>query len=390
MKRFYKSAVIFLLLLQSFFSCATFAEEVKPIRIGVSLSLTGKYAEFGQPQQMAYRLWEEQVNQRGGILKRPVKVIIQDDKSDTETAIKIYQHFMDEEKIELIFGPYSSTITAAVAPWVEKRGYPMLAAGASSDEIWRKGYQYVFGVLTPSSRHMVGFFGLLSKTAIDRIAVVSIDDPFANAVAEGAKRWAPEYSLNIVDYRVLPKKEPDLLSAAQAARDAGAQILIMAGYFEESVAMRKILKKMGWTPKAFYASTGPTLQKYYDNLGVDAQGTFACTNWESKENLRLPGSADFLKSFRARYHETPSQHHALAYAAGEILEQAILKIGSVDRVALRQAMATMDINTIVGRYAVDRAGLQVKRLPLIIQWQGNKREVVWPEELRTADVVLNK
>ena len=105
----------------------------------------------------------------------------------------------------------------------------------------------------------------------------------------------------------------------------------------------------------------------------------------------MPGSLEFINAFRKHHRQTPNQHAGIAYAAAQILEQAILKARSIDRAAVREALASMDISdTIIGRYAVDRDGLQVKRFPLIIQWQGDKREIVWPEDLRTAEPILNK
>jgi branched-chain amino acid transport system substrate-binding protein len=80
----------------------------------------------------------------------------------------------------------------------------------------------------------------------------------------------------------------------------------------------------------------------------------------------------------------PSYHAATAYAAGQILEQAVKAAGSLERAAVRKALYALDTNTIIGRYAVDRRGVQIKRFPLIVQWQAGKREIVWPPELRTA------
>ena len=359
-----------------------------PIRIGVSLGLTGQYANIAGHQQRAYELWVRDVNSRGGILGRNVQVIVRDDRSDPETAKKIYQDFIRKDKLDFVFGPYSSPIAAAIAPIADAHGYPTLIGGASADEIWKRGYTFILGVYAPAGRYAVGFLALLAEAGIERVAIVSVDDVFSLAAADGARRWAPQYQLEVTGYIVQPKGHPDFAHAAEMARRSGAQALLLSGHFNEAVQMRAALKRVGWSPLAYYATVGPAVPKYFEELGKDAHGTFFTSLWEPREDLRLAGSAAFLRAYLSAYGESPSYQAATAYAAGQTLEQAIVRAGSTDRAAVRQALFALDINTIIGRSAVDRTGVQIKQYPLIVQWQGSKREIVWPAELKTAAPIL--
>jgi len=180
------------------------------------------------------------------------------------------------------------------------------------------------------------------------------------------------------------------MRAAQEARAAKAQALFLAGHYNEAIEMRDALKQIGWTPRAYYAAVGPALPKYYERLGRDANGTFSTSLWEAREDLRYPGSTALLRAFVAAYGEAPSYQGATAYAAGQVLEQAIVKAGSVDHDAVRRVLFALDVDSIVGRYAVDRTGLQIKQFALTVQWQGSRREIVWPPELKTAAPLMNK
>ena len=122
------------------------AAKENPIIIGGSLGLTGKYAQMSEMKHKGFRLWEEYVNREGGLLGREVKIIIRDDKSSTDTAKEIYRQFIGKGEVDLVLGPYSSGITAAVMPLLESKGYPLLASGAASDTLWQQGYQYLFGI----------------------------------------------------------------------------------------------------------------------------------------------------------------------------------------------------------------------------------------------------
>ena len=143
-----KRSVMFVVLVWLGVTSAAMANET--LRIGVSLGLTGGYAEPAEMQKMAYRLWEKEINEDGGILGRNVEIIIEDDKSRVERAQKIYRDLILKSKVDLVFGPYSSQITKAVAPIVNEQQYPMLAAGASADSIWQQGYKNVFGMWIPA------------------------------------------------------------------------------------------------------------------------------------------------------------------------------------------------------------------------------------------------
>ena len=365
------------------------AADAPPLRIGVSLSLTGSYAALGEMQANAYRLWELHVNGRGGILGRKVEVVIRDDHSSPKTAASLYEDFVRKDKMDFVFGPYSSPITAAIAPIVDRHGYPTLAAGAASDDIWRQGYTNVFGMWSPAGRYAVGFLAILSESKLRQVAIVTVDDIFALSVAEGARKWAPQYGLQVTAFVVEPKAHPDMERAANSARKSGADVLLLAGHFNEALQMRQALKQIGWRPAAFYASVGPTLAEYGERLGADADGSFSTSVWESHEQLRLPDSPQFLRAFVAAYNVTPSYHAATAYAAGQILERAIVKAGTVDRAAVRQALFSLDTSSIIGRHAVDRTGVQTKRFPLIVQWQSGRREIVWPPEVKTAAPLLS-
>ena len=369
---------------------ATTAAAPAPLRIGVSLGLTGSYANIARLQQHAYRLWERHVNARGGILGRKVEIVIRDDQSKPEVARRIYEDFILKQKLDFVIGPYSSPVTVAVAPLAEKHGYPMLVAGASADELWNQGYTHIVGLWTPAGRYANGFLALLAEAGIERIGIVTVDDVFSLSAAEGAHRWAPQYGLRVSSFAVQPKARPDLAQAAGAARRGGAQALLLSGHYNEAVQMRAVLKKIDWSPRAYYATVGPAIPKYLDELGADAHATFFTSLWEPRKDLRHPGSAMFLREFVAAYKETPSYHAATAYAAGQILEQAILKAGSTEPAAVRAALFALDTYNILGRFAVDRTGQQVKAVALIIQWQGRQREIVWPPELRTAAPIFNQ
>ena len=367
---------------------ATSAQAAEPIRIGVSLGLTGTYSGPAKMQERGYRLWEQDIKRRGGILGRPVKIVIQDDKSDKGEAKKIYRDLITRQRVDLVFGPYSSEITVAVAPILEELGYPTLLPGAAADRIWQQGYNNVFGLFILASKYALEMIRLAVLHDLRRVAIVYADDEFSVEVANGAKKWARRANREVVVFEKFKKGIRDLQYLALKAKEARAELIVVAGHFDESVDMRRALKSVGWYPRAYFATIGPTLQKYGDMMKQDAEFTFAVSLWEPDESLEFPGSQGFIKAFKNAYKILPSYHAANAYAAGQVIEAAITNAGSLDRGKIRQALYDLDVHVAIGRFRVDRFGVPIKHRPLIIQWLGGKKEIVWPEEHRTAKPVF--
>ena len=357
-------------------------EAAEPIRIGLSLGLTGRYAELAKMQERAYALWQTEVNARGGLLGRPVEITITDDRSDRDRARGIYRNFVEKNQVDIVFGPYSSAITAAVAGIVDKSDCPMIAPGAAADRIFEQSRNTV-SILTPASRYSVGMLEVARKNGLKTVAIVYADDEFSEGVASGAHKYSPVRGLKVVMSAKFKKGTADLTDIARKVQESAASLLIVAGHYEESVAMRRALKQIRWYPRAYFATIGPALNKYHEVLKSDSEHSFSTSMWERK--AAFPGSKEFLGAFVKRYEVEPSYHAATAYAAGQIFEAAVESVQSLECGRIRKALFELDYSdTVIGRYAVDRTGRQTKRFPIVIQWQGGTKQIVAPREIVTA------
>jgi len=364
-----------------FFQTPCMAE--KPIKIGVSLGLTGRFAVMADALNKGFKLWEQNVNNENGILGRPVRVVVKDDQSNPELAVSIYRELIKKEHVDLLFAPYSSLITAAVLPVAEENDMPLLIAGAAADSLWEKGYRNAIGIYTSASKFAIGFLELIVLNELDRITVVYADDPFSVDLAENAKKWAQRFGLNIVDFEKFKKGTLNLEPLALKTKENDSQVLMVCGHMNEAVNMSKALKKIGWRPKAFYASVGPALQGFYDRCGSDAESVFGTSLWEPRANY--PGAQKFNQQFIETYGESPGYHAGLAYAGGQVLKIAVSEAGSINKDKVRDALFHLDTMTIIGRFGVDKTGKQVRQHTFIIQWQNGHKELVWPNQVKTAE-----
>ena len=384
MLRFFKGTLLLILLLTLFVFSAQANETIK---IGTTLGLTGKYSKMATMNEKGFRLWAETLNQDKGLLGKQIELIIYDDGSDQEKSQKLYKKLILEDKVDLLFGPYSSTISNAILPITEKYKYPLLLSGAASDALWAKGYRYAFGVFIPASRYTVGFLEMAILYGIRDIAIVHADDSFSTNIAEGAKDWSTKFGMEIKLMEAFKKGNRNLIPLAHKIKISKASAVIVCGHFNESVDMQRALKNI-WTPKAYFATVGPSLHSFQEQLGKDADLAFSASQWETQAIYRPQDQNVFLKPFIQKYKVSPSYHAAVTFAAGQILQAAIKKTGSLDRKLIRDMLAKMDTMSIIGRYKVDKTGKQIRHFPITIQRQKGKKEIVWPETLATAKPIF--
>ncbi len=356
--------------------------DVNPIRIGVSIGLSGRYAAFGRMYADGLRLWVKKQNANGGILARPVDLIVHDDGSEPKTAIRIYRQMLSSGRFDFVFGPYSSPISKAVVPVLEEYRYPTLMPMTTLDSVWDTGPRYVFGVTTPERRWTRAVFALMAGCNIDRLVILVDDAMFRMGSPRDARKWAKRFGLTILFLESLDTR--NLADQLRRARQAGAQGLVAWGYLDDAVAVRRTLTKVGWTPRLFFTPCAPALEEYGRMLGELANYTVGGSVWEPEIGRSYPGGNEFLETFLHEYCSPPSYQAAIGYAAGVILAEAITRAGGTDREKIRQILANLDTVTLIGRYGVDEKGVQIRMRPTIVQWQDGRKRVVWPEDLRAA------
>lgn len=364
----------------------TAADAQKPIVIGGAISVTGKYAEPAGRLRDGRLLWMEEANKRGGLLGRPVKLIMRDDRSDPQTSIKLYERLITQENVDLCLAPYSSAITEAVASTIERYKCPIIADGAATTSIWQKGRKWVFGLVGPSKDYLRGGVDIAAKNGWKRIAIIGADTLFPKAAADGATRYAKKRGLKVVLRQDYPKAQTDFRPLLLRVRALRADVLLAATYFPDAVAITRQLKELNINLKFFAGTVGPGLPKFAKSLGPTAEYVMGSTQWEPVPALGYPGMKEFIAKFKKRFGYTPNYHAAQGYGVMLILEEAIKRAGSFDRAAIREQLLKLDMTTHYGPYKVDpKTGLQIAKKLLMFQIINGKRRIVWPDEAREME-----
>lgn len=361
------------------------AQQKTPIKVGASLSLTGQLSRSGVEQEHGYKLWVEDVNARGGILGRPVELVLYDDKSDPATGAKLYEKLITVDKVDLLVGPYSSPVTFAATAVTEKYRFPMLSTGGSARNIFERGFKYVFQVATPSEYYMVGAVEIGAKHGAKTMVVVAENTLFTKECAEGARDHGKKLGVQTVHYEEYSRGVADLAPLILKSKQLKPDIFIGCTYLPEAILLTRQMKDLDFAPKLFGFSVGVALPDYAKSLGRDAEAVFGSTQWEP--GVHLPGAKEFAEKFRKAFNFEPSYHAAQGYVGGQLMEKAVNETKSLDKEKLRDFLAKLDTVTLYGRYKVNDTGLQVGKPAFLIQIQDGKRVIVWPDDAAEAKYI---
>ena len=356
-------------------------DEEGPIKIGISLPLTGDFTEPGEGVRRGYELWAEDVNESGGLLGREVELTIVDDASDPNKVVSDYERLVTVENVDLLFGPFSSLLVIPASEVAEKYEMLFVQPAGAAPEVFERGLEYLFyaapAVASDHGRYFTDWLlslpeGQRPKTA----AYPEMDDPFAQATAEGVRADLEAGGIETVFREIYPPEQNDFAPIAAKIADSGAEVVVGGTQFEDSVGLLRALQELNYQPKAVISTTGPTIPTFHDALGDATEGVLAPVGWSSE--AEFPTNQEFVQSYEEKFGEEPSEDPANAYTVGQVVAQAVEAVGSVeDQAALRDYIRDNEFETVVGPLTFNERG-EPESAHMILQWQGGRTEIVLP------------
>jgi len=351
----------------------------EPIKIGFGVSLTGGLASSGKAPLLSKQIWAEEINAKGGLLGRPVRLVYFDDQTNAANVPGIYSKLMDVDKVDLLMGHATNLIVAAMPHIMARKKMVMvlLALGSNAEFNYPKYFQSApFG---PDSKGVLSnaFFEVAKsiKPAPKTVALVGADAEFSNNVLIGARENAKKFGLQIVYDKSYPPSTVDYSPIVRAIQATNPDVVLLASYPPDSVGMVRAATEIGLRTQLFGgAMVG---MQYASLIGQLSEKLNRVVNYHffvPSPKMSFPGIEEFLKKYQARakdsgvdplgFHQPP-----FAYAAMQVLEQAIKATSTLDDDKLAQYIHKNTFKTIVGDIRFNELGEWADARVIMVQFQ---------------------
>ncbi|UGV25315.1 ABC transporter substrate-binding protein [Rhodopseudomonas boonkerdii] len=373
----------------------TVASAQDVIRFGAPLPITGPLAPEAVKQQQGYDLWAEQANKAGGInvggKKYKVEIVYSDYQSNTPRSVQTTEQMITQEKVNFMFGPFGSGAAKAASTIAEKYKMPMLAATASSVQVYDQNYKYLFGTFTPNDTLTTPLTKLVKAKAADvkKVAILARNDLFPLAIAQEMEKSAKENGLEVVYFEKYAINTLDHSATLSQIKSLSPQWIFVTGYTNDLLLVRKQMADQQIKAGVVTMIAGPAYQEFIDSAGPTAENISSASWWHPAEKYDgkdiFGSTANFVKLFKDKYKSEPDYAHASAAVCGALFQMAIEKAGSLDRDKVRDELAKMDVVTFWGPVKFGANG-QINSLePPVFQIQGGKPIVLFPEAIKQGD-----
>ncbi|MGB7834580.1 MAG: amino acid ABC transporter substrate-binding protein [Xanthobacteraceae bacterium] len=406
-----RTCVIAALMVAGVFSLPGAVTAADPIRVGMSMALTGGVAPIGKQVITALQIWRDDVNAKGGLLGRPVELVFYDDQSNPANVPQIYTKLIDVDKVDLLIGPYATNMVAPAIPVLmqsKKTTIGILANAANS----KFHYDQYFSMLPtgpePQKAFSRGFFELAAaaQPRPKTVALIAADAEFAQNAVEGARQNIKDMGgFDTVFDKSYPPTTADFTPILRAIQALNPDIVFVAAYPPDSVGIVRAANEIGLVPKLFGGTfIGLLVTPIKMQLGPLMNGIVNNEVFVPAPAFTFPGTLEVLAKYQtaAKTQGIDPLGWAfppLSYAAGQVLAQAVEGAKSLDHKAIADYMRSHTFHTVVGDITFGKDGEWVKSRVVFTQFQnvtGNtldqfvdttREVVVWPKEYKSGDLI---
>jgi branched-chain amino acid transport system substrate-binding protein len=381
----------------------------EPIKIGLSLSLTGATAPAGRQVQAGLEIWRDHVNARGGLLGRPVELVYYDDQANPANAPGIYAKLMGIDKVDLLIGPYSTNVIAAALPAIiqnKRMTIGIFGLGANKEYKYAKYFSMNSQGASPRN-YSRGFFemALQQQPKPARVGLVGADVEFSRNALDGARENAKEFGFDVVYERTYPLANTEYATIVRSLQATAPDVVYAATLPVDTVGIVRASNEVQFKPKLYGgAFLGLLVTGIKQQLGPLINGLVNNEFYIPAASLQFAGTKEFLEEYQKRAQGLGIDplgftYPPYAYAAGQVLAQAVIATKSLDDDKLADYIRNNTVETVIGPMSFGADGEWKTPRIIYAQFQnvsGNdigqfkdmsRQVVVWPSELKTGSLI---
>lgn len=350
------------------------------ITLGASVQATGALANTGRYYKDAYGFAIDKINEKGGVkvgakqYKLALKLL--DNQSDVNLSVRQVVQLVTQDKVNFLLGPFASDFALADSSVAEKYEIPMIQGGGASDQIFSRGYKYIFGTLPLASKYFESTVAAMGKLepAPKSVALLFADDAFDVAVAKGTRELLQKGGFKITQDTRYSSNTSDFSSLLSQLKSGAPDAVLVAGHETEVLNFIRQAKSLNFSPKLYAFTVGVPTADFRKALGKDAEHAFGMTSWlpsADDKDAYFGDAAAFATAYRKQFGYDPDYHAASAVADVEAFAKAIETAAILDPKKVRDAISRLDFDSLYGHIQFNPTG-QINLPQTVVQIQDGK------------------
>jgi len=364
------------------------------VKVGVINSLSGNFAAFGQRYNTGMQVALEEINANGGINGEKLELIVQDDRSDAQSALAAVES-LNKQGVPLIIGSYASGITGPMSKLAARQKIPLIVLGSADDSITKPGSPWVFRAKHNSTivaNVYFDYFDYLRKSNGDlkKIAIMHGNGAWPTSVSEEGARQAEKRGYEIVGKQAYDQGTTDFRPILNKFRADEPDILLTSSYANDGIAIARQIKEVGLNARVVAIDTASSMISFIQQVGPQAENIVSAVSWSP--DVKYEGTPELYERLKAKAKEEPSFYEAEGYLALTVAADALRRAKSTDREKVRDALASTDLKTPVTDVTFkDYDGFKGQNpiKSVIIQIQDGKHVTVYPDNLASQKAKLS-
>ncbi|GAC1445966.1 MAG: ABC transporter substrate-binding protein [Pyrinomonadaceae bacterium] len=360
------------------------------IKIGVITSLTGSQAAFGEAHKNGYQLALDQINAKGGVLGKKLALDFYDDQSKPDQAVQGVSKLVDQDRVPVLLGSYSSESTKAIIPTVTQKQIPLLIPTATADNVMDSKSPFVFRLCAGAGDYAKATSAFLKANGDPKtMAIVYENTNFGQSNSKAMVETAKAAGVNVVANESYEAKSSDYKALLQRVKQTNPDVIYFCSYLLDAGTLMRQSREVGLNPKYYTsAGTGFAAAEFPTEKGAgkNAEYTISVSQWLPE--AKWAGSKEFDAEYFKRFNSHPAYHAMQAYAALQTVAQAMNNAKSTDSTAIRDAIKNISLpDTSFGPIKFDATG-QNQHPVLITQVQGGQYHVIYPADAADTKVII--
>ena len=392
MRKNVKSIFLLLVVISVFaFMLPTQASAADTIKVGIVLPLTGPQAKFGEIEKQSFDMALEEINGSGGIKGKKLEFIMEDDTGRPEVGRSVVEKLITKDKVVMLGGGYSSSVTFGVAGVAQQNRVPFLVNTGSADKITEQGWDYIFRLNPPVSEYASGVETFLAEVVKPKDAVILHENSlFGTKGAKAFQQSCDKLGIKVLMTEGYEHGGIDFKPVLVKVKELNPDLVYMISYIMDASLLMRQARELKLTPKLFVGgAAGFTLPEFDQNAGKAANFVVSATLWH--QVLPLPGAMDYFNRFKAKYNKDTEYHGAEAYAAAYVIRDVLQRAKSFSPEDIKQALSETKLMTVFGPVkftSYDKKTNQNRLTTYVVQWQHGKLQLIWPKNLANAKYVF--